>query len=146
MIIEDSVTIHASMQKVWKTFTDITCWDDWSTVLKNAAPERADVLTEGGRVRFCIYPFKIPVYFEPIIEEIVPNKRIVWSSGKFGIFARHEFIFKQVENSVRVISKESFKGISLKTLRFLFPKSRLRKLTVAFLKDLKEAAEKQSAI
>ncbi len=130
------------MRKVWETFTDLTCWDNWSTVLKNASNDKAEVLTEGGKVRFCIYPFKFPVYFEPVIEEIIPNKKIVWSSGKFGIVARHEFIFKPLENGVRVVSKEFFRGISLKTMSFLFPRSRLKELTVAFLKDLKKAAEK----
>ncbi len=141
MLIEDSITIHAPMQKVWETFTDITCWDDWNSVLKNVSPDRAEVLTEGGKVKFCIYPFKFPVYFEPVIEEIIPNKKIVWTSGKFGVIARHEFIFKEVEIGVRVISKESFRGISLKTMSFLFPRSRLKALTVSFLRDLKKAAE-----
>jgi hypothetical protein len=142
VIIEDSVTINAALEKVWETFTDITCWDNWSTVLKNASRDKAEVLAEGGNVRFCIYPFKIPVYFEPIIEEILPNKKIVWTSGKFGIIARHEFIFKEAENSVLVISKESFRGVSVKTLSFLFPRSRLKKLTTSFLRDLKKAAER----
>ncbi len=142
MLIEDSITIHAPMQKVWETFTDLTCWDDWNSVLKNVSPDRAEVLTEGGRVRFCIYPFKFPVYFEPAIEEIVPNKKIVWTSGKFGVIARHEFIFKELEGGVRVISKESFRGISLRTMSFLFPRARLKELTVSFLRDLKKAAEK----
>ncbi len=130
------------MRKVWETFTDITCWDDWNSVLKNVSPDRAEVLSEGGRVRFCIYPFKFPVYFEPVIEEIVTNKKIVWTSGKFGVIARHEFIFKELEGGVRVISKESFRGISLKTMSFLFPRARLKELTVSFLRDLKKAAEK----
>jgi hypothetical protein len=142
MIIEDSVTIHAPLEKVWETFTDITCWDNWSTVLKNASRDKAEVLAKGGNVRFCIYPFKIPVYFEPIIEEILPNKKIVWTSGKFGIIARHEFIFKEAGKGVLVISKESFRGVSVKTLSFLFPQSRLKKLTTSFLRDLKKAAER----
>lgn len=142
MIIEDSITIHSPIQKVWETFTNVTCWDDWSTVLKNVSRDKAEVLTQGGRIRFCIYPFSFPVHFEPVIDEIVPNRKVVWTSWKFGVTARHEFIFKEIENGVRVISKETFKGISLKTLRFLFPRSRLRNLTVAFLRDLKKAAEK----
>lgn len=141
MLIEESVVIHAPLQKVWDTFTDITCWKDWNTVLKNVSPEKTEILAEGGKVRFCIYPFHFPVYFEPKIEEVIPLKRVVWSSGKFGITARHEFIFRQAGNGVVVLSRESFKGLSLKTLRFLFPRSRLVELTVAFLKDLKVAAE-----
>jgi hypothetical protein len=143
MIIEESIFIHATMERVWKTFTDLTCWKDWNKVLKNVSPEKTMVLSEGGEVKFCIYPFKFPVYFEPEIEEVIPHKRVVWTSGRYGVSARHEFFFKQVEQGVLVISRESFKGISVKTLKFLFPKSRLRDLTVVFLKDMKRGAEKQ---
>ena len=141
MLIEESIVIHAPLVKVWDTFTDITCWKDWNTVLRNVSPEKTEILTEGGKVRFCIYPFNFPVYFEPRIEEVIPRKRVVWSSGKFGITARHEFIFREGGNGVVVTSREFFKGLSLKTLRFLFPRSRLVELTVAFLKDLKTASE-----
>jgi hypothetical protein len=37
--------------------------------------------------------------------------------------------------------QETFRGISVKALGFLFPEWRLRALTVSFLKDLKGAAE-----
>ena len=141
MLIEESIVIHASLLKVWDTFTDITCWKDWNTVLRNVSPEKTEVLSEGGKVRFCIYPFHFPVYFEPEIEEVIPQRRVVWTSGKFGITARHEFIFREGGTGIVVTSREFFKGLSLKTIRFLFPRSRLVGLTVAFLKDLKTASE-----
>jgi hypothetical protein len=141
MLIEESVIIHSPLQKVWDTFTDITCWKDWNTVLRNVSPEKTEILTEGGKVRFCIYPFSFPVYFEPVIDEVIPHKRVVWSSGVYGLSARHEFVFEEVENGTLATSREVFKGFPVKALRFLFPRSRLRELTVAFLKDLKRAAE-----
>ncbi|HET6515240.1 MAG TPA: SRPBCC family protein [Thermodesulfovibrionales bacterium] len=142
MIIEESIVIHATPKRVWETFADLTCWNHWNTVLKNVSPKRTEILSEGGKVKFCIYPFNFPVYFEPNIESVVPGRRIVWSSGKFGISARHEFLFQEAKEGVIVISKEVFSAIGLKTLRFLFPDWRLRDLTISFLKDLKTAAEK----
>ncbi len=141
MEIEESTIIHARIDRVWATFTNITCWNDWSRILKNVSPDKTEILAAGGKVKFCIYPFHFPVFFEPEIEEVIPNKRVIWSSGKYGVSARHEFIFEEVENGVLVISREVFKGIPLKTLRFLFPKSRLKELTASFLMDLKGAAE-----
>ncbi len=144
MVIEESIVIHASPQKVWQTFTGITCWKNWNTVLKNVSPDKAEILTEGGKVRFCIYPFSFPVYFEPLIEKVVPLKKVIWSSGVYGVSARHEFIFEDVRNGMLVKSREVFKGFPVKALRFLFPEWRLRELTVTFLQDLKKAAEKDN--
>ena len=141
MVIEESIIIHAPLPKVWKTFTDITRWDDWNTVLKNVSRDRTEILAEGGKVRFCIYPFHFPVYLEPVIEKVILRKKVVWTSKKYGISALHAFIFAQVENGVLVTSRETFRGISVKALGFLFPEWRLRELTVSFLKDLKGAAE-----
>ena len=141
MVIEESIIIHAPLPKVWETFTHITCWNDWNTVLRNVSPDKTEILAEGGKVRFCIYPFHFPVYLEPVIEKVIPRKRVVWTSAKYGISAHHAFIFEQVEKGILVTSRETFKGIPVKTLGLLFPEWRLRELTVSFLKDLKGAAE-----
>lgn len=142
MLIEESILIHASPARVWETFTHITCWNDWNSVLKNVSPEKTEVLAEGGKVRFCIYPFRFPVYFEPVIKEVVPRKKVIWVSGVYGISAHHEFAFSEVEEGVLVTSREGFAGFPVKALGFLFPEWRLRELTVSFLWDLKKASEK----
>ncbi len=144
MVIEESIIVHASPQKVWETFTDLTCWKNWNTVLRNVSPDKTEILTKGGKVRFCIYPFSFPVYFEPLIEEVVPFKRVIWSSGVYGVSARHEFVFEDIKNGMLVRSREAFKGFPVKVLSFLFPEWRLRELTRTFLKDLKKAAEKDN--
>jgi hypothetical protein len=141
MVIEESVIVHARLPKVWDTFTNITCWDDWNTVIKKVSPGKTEILAEGGKVRFCMYPFHFPVYLEPVIEKVVPKKEVVWTSAKYGISARHAFVFEPVEDGVLVTSRETFNGVTVKALRFLFPEWRLRDLTVAFLRDLKGAAE-----
>jgi hypothetical protein len=141
MVIEESIIIHAPLAGIWKTFTDMNCWDDWNSVLKNASPGGTEIMTEGGKVRFCISPFYFPVYLEPVIKNIVPQKQVVWTSTKYGITALHAFTFEQVEGGILATSKETFSGIPVKALGFLFPEWRLRELTVSFLKDLKAAAE-----
>ncbi len=143
MIIEESIMIHAPLKRAWQTFTDITRWKDWNTILRNVSPGKTEILTEGGKVRFCIYPFTFPVYFEPNIEEVVPIKKVVWASGVYGIFARHEFAFEEVHERTLLTSREVFRGLPVRALSFLFPESRLRRLTVAFLKELKKAAERR---
>jgi uncharacterized protein YndB with AHSA1/START domain len=40
MIIEESIFINAPIDKVWQTFTDLTCWRQWNSVL-NVTTEQA---------------------------------------------------------------------------------------------------------
>jgi hypothetical protein len=140
MKIEHSIAIHADMDTVWNIFTDLTCWKNWSTVLGDSSSEH-DTLTEGKRFKFCIRPFALPVDVEPVVEEVVPGKPIVWSGLKYGIHARHEFIFDQGENNVLLTSREIFQAGPVMTLLFHVPKIKLHELSVKMLEELKEASE-----
>ena len=140
MIIEESIFINAPIEKVWQTFTDLTCWLQWNSVLKNVTTEHA-CIKKGETFSCAIRPFLFPIYFEPLIEEVIPNDRIVWSGSKYGIFARHEFIFQTVEKGVRVTSKETFQGITIENISFIFPSWRIREMTKSLLGDLKKASE-----
>ncbi len=145
MLIEESVTIRADAGTVWKTFTDISCWQDWSRVFTDVSAQDKDILEEGARFSFCIRPFAVPVRIRPVVEEVVPGERIVWSGYVFGVRARHEYVFEQVEGGVRVTSREKFKGLRVSLLMFLATKWRLRQLTADVLMELKSAAESSAA-
>ena len=140
MIIEESIFINAPINKVWQTFTDLTCWLRWNSVLKNVTTEQA-YIKKGKTFSCAIWLFLFPVYFEFFIEEVIPNDRIVWSGSKYGIFARHEFIFQASEKGVRVTSKETFQGITIENISFIFPSWRIRGMTKSLLGDLKKASE-----
>jgi len=140
MVIEESITISASPDRVWRTFTYLTCWADWNTVIKNLSSDNVS-LEKGETFKFSMRPFMFPVYLDLFIEEVIPNKLIVWSGSKFGLFARHEFVFEESEERVIVISRESFGGMTLDSVSLIFPEKRIRKMTKSLLRDLKEAAE-----
>jgi hypothetical protein len=141
MVIGDSIVIHAPLAAVWETFTDVSNWKDWNSVLANYSDVGNSCLSPENRCTWCIRPFAIPVYFEPVIEEIVPYERIVWRAKKFGIAARHEFFFKQEDSSVRLESREAFaKSAPLYFVAFVF-RFKLEALTHTFLSDVKKAAE-----
>jgi hypothetical protein len=140
MIIKASVHIKASLKEVWETFTDLTCWQDWSTVMTKVSSD-TDRLTEGRSFKFCIRPFYIPVHLEPVVEEVVPMKRIVWSGRKHGISARHEFTFSAKDGSVKLSSKEIFTGIMVKSFNFLLPRQEMKDLSVLMLLEIKKAVE-----
>src|SRR5574340_965568 len=140
MVIEEDILINAPLEKVWKTFTDLTCWANWNSVLKDVSTDHGSI--EKGETFICsLRPFIFPVHFETFIEDVVLHKRVVWSGSKYGIFARHEFIFEKLEDHVRVFSRETFKGMTMENMKFIFPKWRISELTRSMLTDLKEASE-----
>jgi hypothetical protein len=140
MLIEESVTINAPLERVWDVFTDLTCWSDWSTVITGISTE-TERITEGSSIKFCIRPFDIPVNLEPVIEEVVPHERIVWQGKKHGIVARHEFTFHAMDGVVTLTSSETFSGFFLSVLKLFFPKKKIRELALLMLNELKNAAE-----
>ncbi len=141
MVIEESIVILSPLDKVWNTFTDLACWPQWNTVLEDVSSDSQNI-EEGSRVRFCIRPFVIPVSVEPVIEEVIPAKKITWRGEKFGIIAVHEYIFVETEPGVTVISRETFSGSLLALSGILLSYGRLKELTMKVLTDLKEMAEK----
>ena len=140
MIIEEVIAIHAPIEKVWNTFTDLACWTHWNTVIRNVrSGERC--LSSGKEVKCCLYPFLFPITVNLRIEELIPHERIVWSARKKGLHARHEFIFGKRDNSVLVTSREALTGLLSKASGVFLPKKKMQALTLRFLKDLKKASE-----
>jgi len=140
MIIRDSILIKADIGTIWEIFTDLTCWKDWSTVI-SFPPDKQAGIKKGGRLQFCMRPFALPLSLEAKVEELVPAARIVWSARKFGVLARHEFLFEELPDGVRVPSIETFAGFRLALACFRLGKSRLRSLTSLLLDELKKASE-----
>jgi hypothetical protein len=140
MVINESITIQADLQKVWKTFTDLTCWNNWNTVMQDVKSDE-HCLTKSKYLKCCFRPFVFPIKVNIEIEEIVPYKRVIWSAKKRGLSAYHKFLFEKNERGTIVTSNETFDGFLPKTSAFLFPKSKMRNLTKIFLRDLKKAAE-----
>ncbi|HBH61051.1 MAG TPA: hypothetical protein DDX85_04775 [Nitrospiraceae bacterium] len=140
MVIEESIRINASLERVWDIFTDLTCWKNWCSVLEDVSAEGRR-LEEGNSFKCCIRPFDIPMNLEPYVEEIIPMDRIVWSGKKHGISARHEFTFQMNGNEVLLTSREAFSSPFMSPLRFLFPKSKLQELSGKMLREIKMAAE-----
>ena len=140
MIIEEAIAIHAPIEKVWNTFTDLTCWMQWNTVIRNVRSDERS-LSNGKEVKCSLYPFLFPITVNLRIKELIPHELIVWSARKKGLYARHEFIFGKKDNSVLVTSRETFTGLLSKASGALLPKRKMQALTTRFLKDLKKASE-----
>ena len=143
MVIEESIFIHAKMDKVWETFTNLTCWKEWNTVMEDVCT-REKCLSCGGEISCCFRPLVFLVKATIRIEEVKPYKHIVWSARKKGFYARNIFTFRNNKKGIIVTSRETFSGFIVMFFSFLLPRKRMRTLIQTFLKDLKTASENQS--
>ena len=141
MIIKASVLINADIEKVWATFTDLASWKRWNTVLENVSVDMPEELAVGRQLTFSVRPFTVPLRLEAAVEVVVPSKKIVWAARKFGVLAKHEFLFEDSVDGVRVTSIEKFTGFRLAVAGFGLSKGRLHSLTTLLLDDLKKASE-----
>ncbi len=142
MVIKESILINAKLDKVWKTFTDLTCWKDWNTVVRDVCSNEKS-LSCGGEISCCFRPFLFPVKAKSKVDEVIPYERVVWSAQKKGFSTRNEFSFQNYEKGVLVTSRETFTGFLVRAFGFFLPKRRMHTLIQTFLKDLKTASEKQ---
>ena len=140
MLIEEAVLIRANIETVWKTFTDLACWKDWNSTACDAASTSGRI-EEGERIRFCLRPFAVPVHLDPVVDEVVPHERVVWSGSKFGISSRHEFLFQRASNGILVTSREEFRGLPLLLGGRRFTGSLARDLVRSMLRELQAACE-----
>lgn len=140
IIIEESILIHSNIENVWKIFTDITCWNNWNTVMRNVS-SNGECLCSGSKILCYFKPFLIPIKATIQVEEVVPCNRVVWSAKKKGFFARNRFTFHARENGVLVTSREIYSGAFIKSFSFLVPKKKMRTLIRDFLNCLKKASE-----
>ncbi len=136
MIVTASVYIRASLKKVWETFTDLTCWQDWSTVMTKVSSDTG-CLTEGRSFKFCIRPFDIPVHLQPVVQEVIPMKKIVWTGRKHGISACHEFTFSTKNGVVKLASREVFTGAVVRSFKYFLPREEVRELSLLMLDEIK---------
>ncbi len=141
MVIEESVLISSTIEKVWETFTDLTCWIDWNTVMRHVEADKK-VLSEETNFECKFYPFSFPVGMRITVDEVIPYDRLLWSVKKPGLYSRHEFFLKRRQNGVLVTSRETFTGFLAKASGVLLPKRKMEALTKNFLNDLKKASER----
>jgi hypothetical protein len=143
-VIEESVTINASIEKVWEMFIDLSCWRGWNTVLSVVSPAEKEPITAGKSFTCLMRPLAFAICLNPLAVEVLPHRKVVLSGNKFGIRARHEFLFDGNEEKATVTSRETFTGMPRALPGWIIVQRKIRKLTRSMLDDLKNAAEKST--
>jgi len=142
MVIQEEIEINAPMEVVWRTFSHMEQWDDWNTACRSCCITRGDeALSAGTCFSFVIRPLAFPLKVQPHVVKCEPGREVVWEGGKMGIHASHTWRFEEQDGRVKLLSIERFKG-PMVWVGYLFKvPDRLHRLTVEFLRTLKNAAE-----
>ena len=141
VMIEVTVTIDASINKVWELFVDLSRWREWNSVLAALSSGAGERIMQGKSFTFLIRSLAFVGPLKPLAEEVLPLKRIILTGSRFGIRARHEFSFEGNEAHTALVSRETFTGITPALPGWRFTQWGLKELTRHMLRDLKTAAE-----
>jgi hypothetical protein len=143
-VIEESVRINANIERVWEIFIDLSRWRGWNTALNVVSSIENGPIAEGKSFTCVMRPLVFAVHLKPLAIEVLPCKKVVLSGNKFGIRARHEFLFNGNKEKTTVTSRETFTGIPPALPGWIFVQRKIKKLTRSMLQDLKNAAEKST--
>lgn len=146
MIIKEAITIRAPKETVWQVFTEIENWPDWNTVCRECRLEDAETMEEGASISFELSPLVFPLRIAPVIETFEEGREVTWVGAKWGLRARHTFLFSKIDEGTRLESRESFSGPMLWAARLTLMHRRLHGLTRRLLAAIKTEAEARAGI
>jgi hypothetical protein len=141
MVIEESVEIAAPLSVVWGVFSSIEDWQNWNAVCKNCCINTGDSMAKDTCFTFTMRPYYLPIKVMPTITKCDPAKEVIWEGNRFGIHAIHSFIFEAKEDSVRLTSRETFRGPMLWLSKLVLIPKRLHRLTQQLMAAIKNQAE-----
>ena len=133
--------IDAPREVVWRTFVDLACWADWSSVLTRVVPDANPRLADGSSFSCTLRPFGVAVPFTVRVEIAEAPARLLWVATRWGVRGRHWFHFSNHGEGTRCDSVEDLAGPTVALAGPFFPEWRFRGLTRRFLADLKAGAE-----
>ena len=131
--IEASDLIQSDIQEIWGLMSEVNRWPEWNKSISFAQLE--GVFVKGN-------PFKwtCGVNNRSILEDVIINKRIVWSTKSVGVKTLQRWDFKKTDESVLVSVSQSAEGWLTKIASQAVAK-KLQKNQQEFLLALKHAAE-----
>ncbi|WP_327387381.1 SRPBCC family protein [Streptomyces sp. NBC_01207] len=104
VIVRLSTVIDAPLTTVWALHTDVAAWPAWNTDI-----DRTEVdgpLLPGRSFSWLTHGLDIT----STVQELDPEKRIVWGGTVQGIVGIHVWTFEQSEAGVVVHTEESWSG------------------------------------
>jgi hypothetical protein len=116
-------------------------WQRWNPVCENCCIISGDGMAQDTCFTFQMRPYYLPIKVRPTITRCEPGKEVIWEGHRFGVHAVHRFTFEEIENSVFLTSRETFRGPLLWLSKLIFIPKRLHRLTRQLMASIKNQAE-----
>lgn len=143
MLIKKEIIINADVKKVWKIFSDLEKWPEWSGYIlktKWISKEKWQPNAMFSQTTKGFGPVNQFVSKVKLIK-VEPYKTIAWTGSRKLISGTHTFEFREVKNNTKVLNSEYFKGVLEPILGHLI-KPKFEFYFEQFLDGLKKEAEK----
>ncbi|MFM9986343.1 MAG: SRPBCC family protein [Flavobacteriales bacterium] len=129
-----SITINASIEKVWSVITNINEWANWQTDISN-------LKLNGDLKRNTTFNWKTGgAKIHSTIHTVEPSKNFGWTGKTFGMYAIHNWKLTELNGQTTVEVDESMEGFLAGLLKKSFNKN-LEKGMVKWLELLKQECE-----
>jgi hypothetical protein len=132
--IEASDVIQSEIKAIWKLMSEVNRWPEWNKAISFAR-------LEGVFVKGTPFRWTSGVNIRSTLEDVIINKRIVWSTKSVGVKTVQSWEFKKTDEGVLVFVSQSAEGWLTKIASQAVTK-KLHKNLNEFLFSLKHAAEK----
>lgn len=135
-IARHEITINASGERIWQQLTDVDRWTEWH-------PNISEAKLEGSFKVGAIFRWKSSgTAIVSTLQEVEPQRRIVWTGKVFGTQAIHVWILEPQPNGIIVRTEESFEGWLVVLLKGMMQKT-LDTALKSWLELLKTRAESE---
>lgn len=136
VVAKAEALIDAPVSLVWQVICDIREWPSWNPAVSSAS-------VYGDYVPGTEFQWTADgVTMISVLQEMSPNKRLLWTGRVPGVRATHAWEFEEREGGTYVKSEESAEGLFARLLSSLFSRMLNNALEKA-LQSLKQECERQ---
>jgi hypothetical protein len=143
MKIKKEIVIDADVKKVWKAFSDLERWPEWSGYILRAKWLTSRRWENNSRFTQTIKGFFVFNKFVsfPKIIDVEPYRCVTWTGTRRLIRGIHTLKFEKINKITKVTNLEFFRG-PLAAIIFPLVKNKFNLYFKQFLEGLKRECEK----
>jgi hypothetical protein len=141
MIIEEKISIHAPLDRVWQVFANLAAWGEWNSVCQDCCLLAGEEMAAGTCFSFKLRPYYLPIKIPLHITKCETGREVVWEGERLGVRGVHSFTFQEQDGTVILTSIEQFSGPLFFLSRLILVPQRLHRLSKKLLQDVKKVAE-----
>lgn len=140
--MSSTISVTASPAQVWGVFSHVSDWPRWSEVRLGVWNLSSNLWQTGSHLAFSLRMAGLGVPFSVTVTSSDPPARVAWASTKLTVTAVRTFTFEQEGGRTLVTDRKHFSSPVL-PVRAVYPRWIIRRMTEAWLRDLKAEAERR---